>query len=208
MLEFKLGCYSLPSASSAASRLWGAQTPNLYKWCAMYSCSIWSSPRALVWFDKSGWGSTRSFWVLWSSVWSLEFFWKSCHLWHVSRSLRALSSNPWFGVKGPGDNIVSSTIFLSPSVLQRIFWKGGSVVYCLPVGSRGEYCSRFCFAREPLCFLDDMGWAVALLLLLFKRGLLSLDLHSCRYSHGFQVEFFNRKYSTSWWGYSIRPCRC
>ena len=65
------------------------------------------------------------------------------------RSPRALSLNPWFGVKGLGDNIASSAIFLSSSVLQRIFWKGGSAVYCLPVGSRGEYCCRI-FSVSPV----------------------------------------------------------
>ena len=34
---------------------------------------------------------------------------------------------------------MSSTIFLKSAVLQRIFLKGCSVVYCVPVGSHGEY---------------------------------------------------------------------
>jgi len=52
------------------------------------------------------------------------------------------------------------------------------------------------FVREPPCFFVDVGWAVALLFPLFKQGLLSLDLHPRRSSHGFQVEFFNGEYLT------------
>ena len=99
--------------------------------------------------------------LLGSLIFCLKFktFWKSCHLWHVSRSPRALSSNPWFGVKGLGDNIVSSAIFLSSSVLQQIFWKGDSAVHCLPVGSRGEYYWRI-FSVSPVILPSSiMTWA-------------------------------------------------
>ena len=137
------------------------------------------------------------------------FFKKSCYLWHVFRSPQALNSNPRFGVKGPGDNSVSSAIFLSSSVLQRIFWKGGSVVYCLSVSSRNEYHCRIFSVLSVSLPASWTSWAVLWLrwLLYLSRvsGTCFLNLCSCR--NGFQVEFFAWEYSTSRWEYSICPFR-
>ena len=72
-----------------ALRLWGAHVPkSSFIWCAMYSRSTWSSPRALGWIVESCWGSLQSFFLLY-----FPKKLKNKSLIHISCSPRVLNLN-------------------------------------------------------------------------------------------------------------------
>ena len=83
-------------------------------WCAKYSRSIWSSPRALGWIIESGWGSLQSFFLLY-----FPKKLKNKSLMHISRGPRVLNLNPSIRFKNQCKLVVKTEDFPEK---ERICW--------------------------------------------------------------------------------------